>query len=135
MPGSLQAVLDLVPEAGLLEAGLDDLVEIGLGRGKAVDARAVGDVLVDRLRERVRLLEHHADAGAQLHHVERLDRRCPRRRCVILPVTRAIAMVSFMRLMQRRNVDLPQPDGPMKAVTALIADVDDRRSYSACFSP
>ena len=24
-----------------------------------------------------------------------------------------------MRLMQRRNVDLPQPDGPMNAVTAF----------------
>ena len=48
-----------------------DLVEVGLGVGKAVDARAVGDILVDRLRERIRLLEHHADARAQLHHVER----------------------------------------------------------------
>ena len=36
----------------------------------------------------------------------------------ILPVTRQIGMVSFMRLMQRRKVDLPQPDGPMKAITA-----------------
>ena len=36
-----------------------------------MDARAVGDVLVDRLGERIRLLEHHADAGAQLHHVQR----------------------------------------------------------------
>ena len=26
-----------------------------------------------------------------------------------------------MRFMQRRNVDLPQPDGPMKAVMALGA--------------
>ena len=34
------------------------------------------------------------------------------------PVTFALGMVSFIRLMQRRNVDLPQPDGPMKAVTA-----------------
>ena len=36
----------------------------------------------------------------------------------IVPVTRAVGIVSFMRLMQRRKVDLPQPDGPMKAVTA-----------------
>ena len=33
------------------------------------------------------------------------------------PSTRAEATVSFMRFMQRRNVDLPQPDGPMNAVT------------------
>jgi hypothetical protein len=29
-------------------------------------------------------------------------------------------MRSFMRLKQRRNVDLPQPDGPMNAVTRLV---------------
>jgi hypothetical protein len=32
------------------------------------------------------------------------------------PVTRALGMVSFIRLRQRRKVDLPQPDGPMSAV-------------------
>ncbi len=41
-----------------------------LGLGHAVDARAVGDVLVDRFRERVRLLEHHADARAQHHRID-----------------------------------------------------------------
>ena len=46
------------------------LVQLGLALGQAMDARAVGDVLEDRLGERVRLLEHHADAGPQLHHVE-----------------------------------------------------------------
>ena len=39
-------------------------------------------------------------------------------------VTRAPAMVSFIRLRQRRKVDLPQPDGPMKAVTLVVVDVD-----------
>ena len=53
-----------------LQAGHHDLVEIGFRFREAMDARAIGDVLVDRLRKRVRLLEHHADAGAQLHHVE-----------------------------------------------------------------
>ena len=48
-------------------------VEIGLALGQAVDARPVGDILVDRLGERIGLLEHHADAGAQLHHVEFLS--------------------------------------------------------------
>ena len=52
----------------------------------------------------------------------------------ILPSTRADGMVSFIRLMQRRNVDLPQPDGPMKAVTALSAMSSDT-SNSACFWP
>ena len=33
---------------------------------------------------------------------------------------RALAIVSFIRLRARRNVDLPQPDGPMKAVTYSV---------------
>ena len=33
------------------------------------------------------------------------------------PSTRAPGMTSCMRLRVRRNVDLPQPDGPMNAVT------------------
>ena len=100
-----------------------DLLEVGLRSGQAVDARAVGDVLEDRLGEGIGLLEHHADAGAQLHDVEAgvvdvlavdLD----------LAGHAALGMVSFMRLMQRRKVDLPQPDGPMKAITPLLGDVD-----------
>ena len=34
-----------------------------------------------------------------------------------LPSTRAPGMTSCMRFSERRKVDLPQPDGPMKAVT------------------
>ena len=52
----------------------------------------------------------------------------------ILPVTRQLGMVSFMRLMQRRNVDLPQPDGPMKAITAR-SGMSTLTSFSACLSP
>ena len=33
------------------------------------------------------------------------------------PSTRAPGMTSCMRLSERSTVDLPQPDGPMKAVT------------------
>ena len=35
------------------------------------------------------------------------------------PSTRAPGMMSFMRFSERRNVLLPQPDGPMNAVTRL----------------
>ena len=35
------------------------------------------------------------------------------------PSTRVPGMMSFMRLSERRNVDLPHPDGPMNAVTWL----------------
>src|SRR5690242_15448740 len=36
-----------------------------------------------------------------------------------LPVTRATGLVSCIRLRQRTNVDLPQPEGPMRAVAWL----------------
>src|SRR5437763_5152531 len=39
------------------------------------------------------------------------------------PVTRAPATTSCMRLSDRRNVDLPQPDGPMSAVTCFGSTV------------
>ena len=39
-----------------------------------------------------------------------------------------------MRLRQRSSVDLPQPEGPMKAVTWCLG-MDMEMSLSACFSP
>ena len=35
------------------------------------------------------------------------------------PSTRVPGIMSFMRLSDRRNVDLPQPEGPMNAVTSF----------------
>jgi hypothetical protein len=43
-------------------------------------------------------------------------------------------MRSFMRLKQRSSVDLPQPDGPMKAVTCLRG-IFIETSNSACLAP
>ncbi len=37
----------------------------------------------------------------------------------IEPSTRVPGMMSFIRFSERRNVDLPQPDGPISAVTWL----------------
>ena len=51
-----------------------------------------------------------------------------------LPVTRPIGLVSCMRLRQRTNVDLPQPDGPMSAV-ALLAGMFRLTSCSVWFVP
>ena len=53
--------------AAPLQRPLDPLVEALL---QAEDARRPGDVVVDRLRERVRLLEDHPDPAA---HLDRLD--------------------------------------------------------------
>jgi hypothetical protein len=41
----------------------------------------------------------------------------------MVPVMRVLSMRSFMRFRQRRSVDLPQPEGPMKAVTIFSPDV------------
>src|SRR5262245_19035646 len=43
-------------------------------------------------------------------------------------------MSAFSRLIERTNVDLPQPDGPMRAVTARVGIVM-LTSYSACLPP
>jgi hypothetical protein len=42
--------------------------------------------------------------------------------------------VSFIRLSVRRKVDLPQPDGPMNAVTLSMSMSIDT-SFIACLSP
>src|SRR5262245_42929298 len=54
---------------------------------------------------------------------------------VTVPSIRAPGTMSFMRFRVRRKVDLPQPDGPMSAVTwfgrisALIASSTRRSPY------
>ena len=105
--------------AAALQALLDPAVQLGSRRRQAVQAEAVGDVLEDRLRKRVRLLEHHADAAAQRHDVGPRRRRCRRRRSGPGLRRACPAMMSFIRFSVRRNVLLPQPDGPMNAVTRL----------------
>ena len=50
------------------------------------------------------------------------------------PSTRVPGMMSFIRLSVRRNVLLPQPDGPMNAVTTL-GWMPIEMSSSARFSP
>ena len=65
----LEPVLHLVPERGLANRALDALVEV---RSFMPSTRGTeGDVVVDRLRERVRLLEDHADPPS---HLDRIDR-------------------------------------------------------------
>src|SRR5690606_42157333 len=63
----LQLVLDLVPQRRAPQRPLDERVHVA---AEAHEARAEGDVLVDRLRERVRLLEHHPDAPPHLDGVD-----------------------------------------------------------------
>ena len=64
----LQPVLHLVPDGGAAQALLHQLVQLLLAV-VAVQAGAVGHVVVDAHGERIGLLEHHADAAAQVGHV------------------------------------------------------------------
>ena len=111
----LEPVGDLLPERGLMQAALDHLAE----RDRVahpVDARSEGDVVEDRLREGVGLLEDHADATAQHHGID-VGAVEVSPSMLTLPSIRAPRMWSFMRLRHRRKVDLPHPDGPISAVT------------------
>ena len=71
-PVGVHLVLDLVPQRGALQAVLDAIFQLGF-RHPLVEPDAEGDVLENRHRERRRLLEHHADLGAQ--QIEVLRRR------------------------------------------------------------
>src|SRR3990170_4202668 len=64
--GLLEIVLHLVPEGGPAQTALHVLVHAA---AIAVHAGAERHVIVYRLRERVGLLEHHANAAAHLHGV------------------------------------------------------------------
>ena len=64
----VQLVLNLVPQGGAAQRLLDQGIEILLAT-QAVTLGREHDVLVDRLVERVRLLEHHADRTAQVVEV------------------------------------------------------------------
>src|ERR1043166_1453533 len=63
----LQPAFHLVPERGLRERPLDAVVEV---LPHAQDARPPRDVVVDRLGERVRLLEDHSDPAPNRHRVD-----------------------------------------------------------------
>src|SRR4051794_6596852 len=53
---------------------------------------------------------------------------------MILPSTRVPGRTSCMRFRQRRKVDFPQPEGPIKAVTSLARKVIET-SLIACVLP
>src|SRR5229473_1293576 len=59
-----ELVLDLVPQSSAAQRLLDPAVDLG-ARQALVEPYAEGDIFIDRHRKRRRLLEHHADAGAQ----------------------------------------------------------------------
>ena len=119
----VEPVLDLVPEVGAAQGLLDDRLLLGLLHALLVEVEARRDVLVDRhRRERVRRLEDHPD---QPPHVDRVDAGAVDVVAVQAsrsPSARAPGVSSCMRLSERRNVVLPQPEEPISAVTWFGSD-------------
>ena len=118
---SLSRLLTSSQSAARWSAALDAAVEVVL---HPEDPEAEGDVVVDRLRERVRLLEDHADPAPAPRRGRRRRRRGRCRGRGRLPWTRALGTRSFIRLRQRRACVLPQPDGPMKRRDRVLVDVE-----------
>ncbi len=67
MPDCLSLSLTSSQQRRATQARLDQIVQVAL---HAVDTRPVRDVVVDRLGERIGLLEHHADASPDLDRVD-----------------------------------------------------------------
>ena len=58
--GFSETILQLIPDRRLTKRGLDDLIELLLV-ADTVRTWTVGNIVIDRHRERIRLLEDHAD--------------------------------------------------------------------------
>jgi len=72
--GTVQTIFYFVPERCGAQALLADRIQF-LAIALAVNFRAVNDVFVDRLRERIGTLEHHADAVTNRYriHIRSVD--------------------------------------------------------------
>ena len=149
----LEPVLHLVPQRGLAQRALDDLIQPALVV-LAVDARSIGDVVVDRLRERVGLLEDHADAPAHGYRGDILGvQRCPTVVHLTVDVSTRYEVVHAVQRPQHRRLAAPGRaderrdlvlvdgqrdvrDGPERAVVAgdllRIEDSRARRIERSC---
>ena len=110
----VETVLQVLPQAHLAECFLDGVVQHAFREllPRRVDAQAEYDVLVDRDRQRVRPLEHHADGFAQLHQrhlgpVDVLAQDADLARGAHVPV----ALVDTIEATQERRLAAPaRPD-------------------------
>ena len=123
MPGSARRLVDLLPQARRAQRGLDRRAEVAAARRRSgagpprhcrrSTSSGTGWASGTPCRSR----------GAPPRR-RRRGRRRRDRRAVTRPSARAPGISSCMRLMQRTIVDLPQPEGPMIAVTSLGAEVE-----------
>ena len=65
----LELIFDFIPKCCLLEGGLDYIVELRL-IFHTMDLGTVGDVVVNRHRERVRLLKNHSHFFSKFYRVD-----------------------------------------------------------------
>jgi hypothetical protein len=66
-PGGVELVFDLVPQRGIRQRLFDARLEVAV---EPLNLEAGGDVVVEALRERVRVLEHHPDLPAERDGVD-----------------------------------------------------------------
>ena len=66
----VHAVFDFLPQTGFAQGGLDDVVQFCFVLGQAMNARAVGHIVIDGFWEGVGFLEDHADLGPQRDHID-----------------------------------------------------------------
>ena len=64
----VKSVLQLIPDGCLTKASLHDLIQLRFA-ADSVDSRTVSYVLINTLRERIRLLEYHSNSLSQLNGI------------------------------------------------------------------
>ena len=65
----MQTVFQFVPDGSLTQAAFYDLIQIRF-LGDAFQARPISDIIIDTLREWIRLLENHADMTAKNDRID-----------------------------------------------------------------
>ena len=113
----VEVVADLLPQPRALERGLHRRLERrALDPPRALLAQRVGDVVEDRHRERVGLLEDHRDRAAAARVTSSASTSSPSSR--MRPPRAAPGVSSTSRFSDRSSVVFPHPDGPISASTS-----------------
>src|SRR6185312_14096752 len=114
-----QAILHFIPERGPSERALDEIVELP-APSETVDAGTERDVVVDRFRERIPALEHHAHALSQRDDVRvgAVD---------VSAVEQDLALV-----LRTRNECVEPVDRPEQLRLAVARRTDERHDRARC---
>ncbi len=111
----MQFIFGFVPQCGFGQCPLHALVHVSTGE-LLKQTHAKSDVVVDGHRERRRFLEHHAHFRTQQGDILRVGQD-------VVAIEQNFTFrtlfgySSNILLKVRSSVDLPQPDGPINAVT------------------